>query len=81
MIETGDTYAELCGVHLSGTVELNREHSFKEALMASTSARYPQGPVDDSPDARARVLAKRVAVTLNVEKYRSWDHRKLGGSY
>lgn len=81
LIETGDKYAELCGVHLTGTIELRNEFSFKEGLMSSTSSRYPQGPLDDSPATRRRVLDKRVALVLNVGKYHSWDHRKLGGTY
>ena len=40
------------------------------------------GPVDDAArQALGVVGAKRVAVLIDVEKYVTWDHTKLGGGY
>ena len=39
LVESGDRYAELCGVHLTGTVELSDSPRLKAALMDSTLGR------------------------------------------
>ena len=81
LIESGNSYDQLRGIHMTGTVELNDDPDFMRALMTSTTPRYPQGPVGDDEESAAKVLALRVAVLLDVEKSHSWDHRKLGGTY
>jgi hypothetical protein len=52
-----------------------------QAVGESTWARYT-GPVDDAARQGVAVVgAKRVAVLIDVDKYVTWDHTKLGGRY
>ena len=82
LVESGaGVYAELKGVELVGTAEVVEDRSIVEAIGESVWERYT-GPVDDAArQALAVVGAKRVAVLIDVEKYVTWDHTKLGGRY
>lgn len=81
LVETGETYDQLRGVELVGTARIVREGPILQAAGESVWERYT-GPVDDAArDALAVVGAKRVAVLIDVDKYVTWDHTKLGGAY
>ena len=78
MIETGDTYDALRGVALEGRATIVDDPDALWAVGVNVWERY-NGPYTE--DARPMVvfmLTKRVAVRLDVERTRSWDHRKLG---
>ena len=78
MVEAGDTYDQLRGVELEGTAEIVEDAGALWDLGVSVFERY-QGPYTEEmrPIVEA-MLNNRVAVKVNVERVRSWDHRKLG---
>ena len=81
LVESGESYDQLKGVELVGTGRVVPDRDVVRAIGESTWARYT-GPVDDAArDAVGVVGAKRVAVLIDVEKYVTWDHTKLGGRY
>ncbi len=81
LVESGEAYDELKGVELVGTGRVVRDPAVIQAVGESTWERYT-GPVDDQARQAVGVVgAKRVAVLLDVEKYVTWDHTKLGGRY
>jgi PPOX class probable F420-dependent enzyme len=78
MVETGDTYDALRGVALEGRATIVDDADALWAVGVNVWERY-NGPY--SEEVRPMVefmLAKRVAVRVDVERTRSWDHRKLG---
>lgn len=78
MVETGQTYDSLRGVALEGRAVIVDDADALWAVGVSVWERY-NGPY--SEEVRPMVefmLAKRVAVRVDVERTRSWDHRKLG---
>ena len=78
MVETGDTYDALRGVALEGRATIVDDPGALWAVGVNVWERY-NGPY--SEEVRPMVefmLTKRVAVRLDVERTRSWDHRKLG---
>lgn len=78
MVETGDTYDTLRGVSLEGRATIVDDPDALWAVGVNVWERY-NGPY--SEEVRPMVefmLTKRVAVRLDVERTRSWDHRKLG---
>ena len=81
LVEAGESYDELKGVELVGTGRVVRDPAVIQAIGESTWARYT-GPVDDQARQAVGVVgAKRVAVLIDVDKYVTWDHSKLGGRY
>ena len=78
MVETGRTYDSLRGVALEGRAVIVDDPDALWAVGVNVWERY-NGPY--SEEVRPMVefmLAKRVAVRVDVERTRSWDHRKLG---
>ena len=78
MIETGQTYDTLRGVAMEGHAEIVDDPDALWAVGVNVWERY-NGPY--SEEVRPMVefmLAKRVAVRVDVARTRSWDHRKLG---
>ena len=78
LVEAGHTYDTLRGVTLEGRATLTSEPGALWAVGVSMWERY-YGPY--SEEARPMVelmLRKRVAVRVDVERVRTWDHRKLG---
>ena len=78
MVETGQTYDALRGVALEGRADVVDDPDALWAVGVNVWERY-NGPY--SEEVRPMVefmLAKRVAVRVDVERTRSWDHRKLG---
>jgi nitroimidazol reductase NimA-like FMN-containing flavoprotein (pyridoxamine 5'-phosphate oxidase superfamily) len=79
LIEDGQSYDELRGVELVGRGEVIDEPDRMFELGISVFERY-QG-VKYSEEMRPLVeqmLHKRVVVKIHVDRYVSWDHRKLG---
>lgn len=79
LVEAGDTYATLRGVHVRGTAELVDDPDGVVAVVEAVGARYAR-PGDLPADAR-RAATGRVAILFDVTHTASWDHRKLGGGY
>jgi PPOX class probable F420-dependent enzyme len=78
MVETGHTYDALRGVALEGHATIIDDPDALWAVGVNVWERY-NGPY--SEEVRPMVefmLTKRVAVRVDVERIRSWDHRKLG---
>ena len=78
MVEAGNTYDTLRGVTLEGRGVIAEDPDEVWLVGVNVWERY-LGPY--SEDVRPFVeamLHKRAAVRLDVERMRSWDHRKLG---
>jgi PPOX class probable F420-dependent enzyme len=78
MIEAGHTYDTLRGVSLEGRAEIVDDPDQLWQVGVSVWERY-SGPYTEEMRPFVEVmLNKRVAVRVDVERTRSWDHRKLG---
>lgn len=79
MIEEGNAYEELRGVEMVGTAEIVEEPERVFQLGISVVERTSGVTyTDDMKPAVEMLINKRVAVKIHVDKYVSWDHRKLG---
>jgi PPOX class probable F420-dependent enzyme len=78
MVEDGLTYDSLRGVALEGRATITDDPDALWDVGVSVWERY-NGPYSHEmkPFVEA-MLHKRVAVKVEVERVRSWDHRKLG---
>ena len=78
MIEDGLTYDQLRGVSLEGRGVISEDPDDIWAVGISVFERY-NGPYSEAmkPYVEA-MMNKRVVVRVDVERVRSWDHRKLG---
>jgi PPOX class probable F420-dependent enzyme len=79
LIEDGQSYDELRGVELVGRGEIVDDPDRMFELGISVFERY-QG-LTYSEEMRPYVeqmLNKRVVVKIHIDRYVSWDHRKLG---
>jgi PPOX class probable F420-dependent enzyme len=78
MIEEGDSYEKLVGVEMVGTAEIvddpERIFELGKSMVERTSG---QTYTEEMRPAVEMMINKRVAVKINVEKFVSWDHRKL----
>ncbi len=78
LIEDGLTYDTLRGVSLEGRGVIIEDPDALWQAGVSVFERYT-GPYTDEMRPLVEVmLHKRVAVRIDVERVRSWDHRKLG---
>ena len=78
MIEDGFTYDTLRGVSFEGSGVIVDDPDDLWRVGVSVWERY-SGPYTDEVKPLVEVmLKKRIAVRLDVERVRSWDHRKLG---
>ena len=81
-IETGEEYGELRGVMLECDAVIHRELDTVAAIGAEIAARYGGGDLDPELAAAMRAqAAKRVGLEFVERRRRTWDHRKLGGTY
>jgi PPOX class probable F420-dependent enzyme len=80
LVESGERYAELRGVQLSGSIELVEDDDLVADVMVALLQKY-EGLADEHVvAARAAALQrapKQVAMRLHVDSVASWDHRKL----
>jgi len=77
-IESGLTYDTLKGVALEGRGVIVDDPDALWAVGVSVFERY-NGPYSDEMKPFVEVmLNKRVAVRVDVDRIRSWDHHKLG---
>jgi len=79
LIEEGDKYEELQGVEMVGHAEIiedpDRIFELGISVFERNSGQTYTPEMKPFVDA---MLNKRVVVKINVDKYVSWDHRKLG---
>jgi PPOX class probable F420-dependent enzyme len=77
-IEDGATYDQLRGVSIEGRGVIVEDPDEIWAVGVSVFERYT-GPYTEEMKPFVEVmLNKRVAVRVDVDRVRSWDHRKLG---
>ncbi|WP_199431277.1 pyridoxamine 5'-phosphate oxidase family protein [Qaidamihabitans albus] len=78
MIEDGLTYDELRGVSLEGHGVISEDPDEIWRVGVNVWERY-NGPYTDEVAPMVEfMLHKRIVVRVDVERVRSWDHRKLG---
>jgi len=78
MIEAGHTYDTLRGVSLEGTGEIIDDPEVIWRVGVDVWERYT-GPYSEEVRPLVEVmLHKRIVVRVDVERTRTWDHRKLG---
>lgn len=78
LVEDGLTYDTLRGVSLEGRATITDDADALWAVGVSMWERY-HGPYSEEVKPLVEyMLNKRVAVRLDVDRVRSWDHRKLG---
>lgn len=78
LIEDGFTYDTLRGVSLEGRGVIVDDPDAIWQVGISVWERYTGPYTEDMKPFVEVMLRKRVAVRLDVERVRSWDHRKLG---
>ncbi len=78
LIEDGLTYDSLRGVSLEGRCEVIDDPDALWAVGVSVWERYNGPYTDEMKPFVEMMLNKRVAIRFDVERTRSWDHRKLG---
>ena len=77
MIEAGDTYDQLRGVSLEGRGVIVEDPDAIFAVGVSVWERYTGPYAEDKKPFVEMMLNKRIAVRVEVDRIRSWDHRKL----
>lgn len=78
LVEAGHTYDQLRGVSLEGRGEIVDDVDVVWDVCVNVFERY-NAPYTEELKPFVEVMAKnRVVVRLDVERTRSWDHRKLG---
>lgn len=78
MIEDGLTYDTLRGVSLDGRAAIVDDPAALWDVGVSVWERYTGPYTDEAKPIVETMLRKRIAVRLDVDRVRSWDHRKLG---
>ena len=84
LIETGEEYTELRGVMIESEAVIHRETDVVAGFGKEMTVRYSEGIESVEGDAAKALEAqatKRVAISFPPARVRSWDHRKLGGTY
>jgi PPOX class probable F420-dependent enzyme len=78
MIEDGLTYDTLRGVSIEGRGVIVDDPEQLWNIGVSVWERYTGPYTDDARPLVETMLTKRIAVRLDAERVRSWDHTKLG---
>lgn len=78
LIEDGRTYDQLRGVSLEGRGVLLDDPDTSLRVGTSVWERYYGPYTADQRPAVEALMNKRVMVRVDVDRVRSWDHRKLG---
>jgi PPOX class probable F420-dependent enzyme len=78
MLEDGLTYDTLRGVSIEGRGVIVEDPELMWKAGISVWERYTGPYSDDKRPMVEMMLRKRVAVRVDVDRVRSWDHRKLG---
>ena len=78
LIESGHTYDELPGMSLEGRATIVDDPDALWAVGVSVWERYTGPYSEELRPFVELMLNKRVAVRVDVDRTRSWDHAKLG---
>lgn len=78
LVEDGLTYDTLRGVSMEGHARIIDDADALWQVGVSVWERYNGEYTDEVKPLVEFMLTKRVAVRFDVERTRSWDHRKLG---
>jgi PPOX class probable F420-dependent enzyme len=78
MVEAGHTYDTLRGVSLEGHATIVEDPDALWAVGVNVWERYTGPYTEEVRPLVELMLHKRIAVRVDVERTRSWDHRKLG---
>lgn len=78
LVEDGNTYDTLRGVSLEGRGVVVEDPAQVWQVGVSVWERYTGPYTEEARPLVEAMLRKRVVVRLDVERTRSWDHRKLG---
>ena len=78
MIEAGNTYETLRGVSLEGRGVIVEDPDEIWRVGVNVWERYTAPYSEEFQPFVEAMLRKRVAVRLDTDRVRSWDHRKLG---
>jgi PPOX class probable F420-dependent enzyme len=78
MVEEGETYDTLRGVSLEGTGVIVDDPDALWEVGVSVWERYNGPYTEEIKPLVEFMLHKRIAVRIDVDRVRSWDHRKLG---
>jgi hypothetical protein len=84
LVEAGTEYTELRGVSIESEAVIHREPEVVAEFGKDLTVRYSEGIESVEGDAAKALEAqatKRVAISFPPVRVRSWDHRKLGGTY
>jgi hypothetical protein len=81
LIEDGVRYEELRGVTIYANATIEENPSQVELVGRTLFERYQSGASAVSIESFLASALKRVAFSLVVEEFVSWDHRKLRGNY
>ena len=83
LVESGDSYSQLKGVEMTGRARVIEDRHQIFSIGKAVAVKY-SGPTaldaDSLPFIEAQV-SKRLGVVIDVERWVSWDHTKLGGVY
>ncbi|ASR35581.1 PPOX class F420-dependent enzyme [Prauserella marina] len=77
MVETGHTYDALRGVALEGRATIVDDPGALWAVGVNVWERYTGPYTEEVRPMVEFMLRKRLAVRIDVQRCRSWDHRKL----
>ena len=83
LVEAGDAYEELRGVEVVGTARIIDGFDDVLALGTAVAARYNGDLVTSevAVELITQQARKRVGVVIEAQRFVSWDHRKLTGTY
>jgi PPOX class probable F420-dependent enzyme len=78
LVEDGQTYDTLRGVSIEGQGVIVEDPEALFAVGVNIWERYTGPYTDEMKPFVEAMLNKRIAVRVDPERVRSWDHRKLG---
>jgi PPOX class probable F420-dependent enzyme len=80
LVESGERWAELCAVHVSGDIEIVTDPEQARAIAAEIDAKYApfRTPAADMGDATRRHYAERTILRLQPEgRLLTWDNARM----
>jgi PPOX class probable F420-dependent enzyme len=78
LVEAGETYDQLRGVSIEGTGVVVEESDVVWDVCKALFERYHAPYTEEARPLVEAMAHNRVAVRLEPDRVRSWDHRKLG---
>ena len=78
LVEAGHTYDQLRGVAMEGRGELIDDAELLERVCLNMFERYNGPYTEELRPFLEAMMHNRIVVRLDVDRTRTWDHRKLG---